>query len=86
MRAVLRQLAEREALDFEQLLLDGAGGAPRRPFLVATFLAVLELTRLALMRVYQSLGPCGEPLGPIHCRRDFDPGEPGFEERVAGLL
>ncbi len=86
MRAVLRQLAEREALDFEELLLAGAGGGARRALLVATFLALLELTRLALLRVYQSLGPLGEPSGPIHCRRNFDPGEAGFEERLADLF
>jgi segregation and condensation protein A len=86
MRAVVRQLAAREALDLEELLLEGAAGAPRRVILVATFLAVLELTRLALLRVYQGTGPLGEPRGPIHCRRNFDPDEPGFAERLAELL
>jgi segregation and condensation protein A len=86
MRAVLRQLSEREALDFEELLLEGVRGAPRRAILVATFLAVLELTRLALLRVYQGAGSQGEPCGPIHCRRSFDPDEPGFAERLAELL
>jgi segregation and condensation protein A len=86
MRAVVRRLSEREALAFEELLLEGAGGAPRRVLLVATFLAVLELTRLALLRLYQGAGALGEPQGPIHCRRNFDPAEPGFAARLAELL
>jgi segregation and condensation protein A len=54
------KLGPRRAMRFEDLLVD-----PGRPFtrfdLVITFLAVLEMARMRLIRVYQS-----DPLAPIH--------------------
>jgi hypothetical protein len=40
----------------------------RKAVIVATFIAMLELTRLAAIRIYQSLDDVGVPSGPIHLR------------------
>jgi segregation and condensation protein A len=50
---------------FEELLL----GCPRsRHYVVMTFLAILELTRLQTIRIFQSLAENGAPAGPIRVR------------------
>ena len=56
MRQVLGRLSETEALGFEDLFGDGDGS---RPFMIVTFLAMLEMIRLKLIRVFQSgaMGP-----------------------------
>jgi segregation and condensation protein A len=56
-------LTHRRAMRFEELLLQAnEAGRPLTRFdLVITFLAVLEMCRLRLIRVYQS-----DPLAPIH--------------------
>jgi len=69
MLAVMRTLETRDAVAFEALLEDTAGAPARRPVLVATFLAILELTRLAAIRIYQGLDAAGAPRGPIRLRR-----------------
>ena len=55
------KLTQRRAMRFEELLDGGADGAPgpTRFDVVITFLAVLEMCRLRLIRVYQS-GPLAE--------------------------
>jgi segregation and condensation protein A len=60
---VTEQLTFRRAMRFEELILDaGEGGrAPTRFDVVITFLALLEMCRLRLVRVYQT-----DPLAPIH--------------------
>jgi segregation and condensation protein A len=49
------RLSETEACGFEDLFSDGDGS---RPFLIVTFLAILEMIRLKLIRVFQA-GPFG---------------------------
>jgi segregation and condensation protein A len=68
MRAVMQRLAEREVLAFDELFEAPEGRAPSRPRLVATFLALLELARLAAVRLYQSRSETGAPCGPIQAR------------------
>jgi segregation and condensation protein A len=48
---LLNRLSETEACGFEELFGDGDGS---RPFMIVTFLAVLEMIRLKLIRVFQS--------------------------------
>ena len=50
-RQVLGRLSETEACGFEDLFSDGDGS---RPFMIVTFLAILEMIRLKLIRVFQS--------------------------------
>ena len=54
---LLNRLSETEACGFDDLFIDGDGS---RPFLIVTFLALLEMIRLKLIRVFQTGG-----FGPI---------------------
>ena len=54
---LLGRLSETEACGFEDLFGDGDGS---RPFMIVTFLAMLEMIRLKMIRVFQTGG-----LGPI---------------------
>jgi segregation and condensation protein A len=47
---LLARLSEHEACGFEDLFADGDGS---RPFMIVTFLALLEMIRLKLVRVFQ---------------------------------
>src|SRR5262245_15749486 len=53
MSQVLSRLSETEACGFEELFDDGDGS---RPFVIVTFLALLEMIRLKLVRVFQPAG------------------------------
>jgi segregation and condensation protein A len=48
---LLVRLSETEACGFEDLFSDGDGS---RPFMIVTFLSILEMIRLKLIRVFQS--------------------------------
>ena len=48
---LLDRLSETDACGFEDLFADGDGS---RPFMIVTFLALLEMIRLKLIRVFQS--------------------------------
>jgi len=52
-RQLLDRLSETDACGFEDLFADGDGS---RPFMIVTFLALLEMIRLKLVRVFQSGG------------------------------
>jgi len=67
MRQMLARLSETEACGFEELFDDGDGS---RPFVIVTFLAVLELIRLRLVRVFQSAGG-----GPIRVYKRARPAD-----------
>ena len=68
--------AEGGSLEFEQLFASDPEARLSRPLVVATFLALLELVRVAALRVYQGLREDGAPEGPIRLRRT----EEGAEE------
>jgi len=53
MEQLLARLSEQEACGFEDLFADGDGS---RGFMIVTFLALLEMIRLKLIRVFQSGG------------------------------
>jgi segregation and condensation protein A len=57
--------ARGEPMLFEDLLDDGALSRER---VVVTFLALLELARIQALLLFQSLGPAGQPSGPVHVR------------------
>jgi len=85
MLAVMRALETRDAVAFEALLQDAGGAPSRRPFLVATFLAILELTRLAAIRIYQGLDAAGAPRGPIRLRRATASGA-DWQAKIAEIM
>jgi segregation and condensation protein A len=71
------------SLEFEQLFESAAGEPPSRAMVVATFLALLELVRVAALRVYQGVREAdGVPDGPIRLRRSEEGGEE-WRQRIA---
>jgi segregation and condensation protein A len=64
---LLERLSETEACGFEDLFADGDGS---RPFMIVTFLALLEMIRLKLIRVFQSGG-----FGPIRVYKRARPAD-----------
>lgn len=71
---VMNTLADVESAEFSQLLREPDGRVMSRIFIVATFLAILELSRLRALRTFQALGESGAPEGPIRLRRIEDSG------------
>jgi segregation and condensation protein A len=68
MVACMQTLAGRDFVEFEELFRDAEGQVPSRSVVVGTFLAILELARLAALRIFQSLDDSGAPRGPIRVR------------------
>ena len=85
MLAVMEALTAREACEFEELVRKNGDWASR-PIIVTTFLAILELTRLEAIGLYQGVDDMGVPRGAIHVRRRVSPGDQGWVERVADLM
>ena len=76
MMDVMEILEKNESIEFMQIFRSADGeGMPSRPVLVATFLAILELARLAALRIYQGLSERGTPEGAIRVRRATIPGD-----------
>jgi chromatin segregation and condensation protein Rec8/ScpA/Scc1 (kleisin family) len=85
MIAVMELLTHREACDFEGFVTEDGAWASRA-VVVATFLAILELTRLAAIGLYQGLSDKGIPEGPIHVRRISEAGDRGWAERISEFM
>jgi segregation and condensation protein A len=85
MLVVMDALARYESIEFERIFELEAQGPPTRRLLIATFLAVLELVRLAAVRVYQGQGERGVPEGPIRLRRAEGPGADDWSAAVADI-
>jgi segregation and condensation protein A len=86
MRVVMQALELRSSLEFAECVLTSEGQLPSRPVFVATFLAILELSRLAALRIYQGVDERGGPQGPIHLRRSDEPGSQAWTEQVAEIM
>jgi segregation and condensation protein A len=85
MRVVMGVLTDRESCEFEELLVD-EGVFASRPIVVATFLAILELTRLEALGLYQGIDEDGVPIGAIHLRRRSAPGDGSWIERISEIM
>jgi segregation and condensation protein A len=83
MIVVMQILESRESIEFERIFFESEARAPSRMMIVTTFLAVLELTRLAALRLYQGASPAGVPEGPIRVRRTSIPGDDGWAAQLA---
>jgi segregation and condensation protein A len=81
MVVVMRALEGLESMEFERIFVDYDGHRPTRLMVVATFLAILELTRLAALRLYQGLSDEGAPEGPIRLR-PVAPGDPSWMSTI----
>jgi segregation and condensation protein A len=75
MVVIIDALEQAETVELMDLVRPQDGGSPTRAFIVATFLAILELARMATLRIFQSLGDDGAPQGPIRLRRAVPVGE-----------
>jgi segregation and condensation protein A len=85
MLSVMDRLSERENCEFEDLVED-AVDLMARPIIVTTFLAILELTRLEAIGLYQGVDEMLVPQGPIHVRRKIDPQDASWTERISDLM
>jgi len=85
MLAVMQVLADRAGCEFEDLVRED-GHRASRPILVTTFLAILELTRLEAIGLYQGVDDAGVPRGAIHIRRRGEGADRTWIERVSDLM
>jgi segregation and condensation protein A len=69
MVVVVDALERADAVEFAELFRGPDGAPATRALIVATFLAILELARMAVLRVFQSVNAVGVPEGPIRLRR-----------------
>jgi segregation and condensation protein A len=83
MMEIMAVLGPRPSIDFDVLLREEQSRPYTKLLVVATFLAILELTRLSAIRIYQGLDDLGVPEGPIHLRRSIEPGDTAWIEQVA---
>ena len=83
---IMDAMQARESVECDQIVLGPAAAAPTISVLVASFLAILELTRLGVLRVYQSVTEASVPVGPIHMRRVIDPDDRAWTEQLADIL
>ena len=89
MMVVMDLLESNESIEFMRIFesADGAKGLPTRAVLVATFLAVLELARLAALRIYQGISERGTPEGMIRVRRaSLDTEDPDWRDRITDTM
>ena len=86
MIAVMETLEHADSLEFDQIFERADGGSPSRAMLIATFLAILELTRLAVLRIFQSLNEQSVPKGPIHLRRIQSAGVGDWRQMISEVM
>ena len=85
MRVVMERLADRESCEFAEFLRED-GQWVSRTVIVATFLGILELTRLEALGIYQGVDEMGVPVGAIHLRRKGEVGDRSWAERISDLM
>jgi len=83
MLEIMAALEPRPSLDFDVLLREERTRSYTKALIIATFLAILELTRLSAIRIYQGLNDLGVPEGPIHLRRSIESGDTTWIEQIA---
>jgi segregation and condensation protein A len=83
MTEVMTALESRPSIDFDVLLREEQNRPYTKAVIIATFIAILELTRLAAIRIYQGLNDLGVPEGPIHLRRAIEPGDDAWAKQIA---
>jgi segregation and condensation protein A len=84
---VMELLEDSETIEFTEIFRVGLAIPPTRPLLIATFLAVLELARLAALHLYQGADEDGAPVGPIRIRAtDQSADGPSWNERITETM
>ena len=82
MMEIMTMLEPRPSADFDTLLREEQSRPYTKVLVVVTFLAILELTRIAAIRIYQGLDDLGVPEGPIHLRRSIELGDTAWIEQI----
>ncbi len=83
---VMEVVEGRDSIEFHQLFVTGGGGPPNRTLLIATFLAILELTRLEALSIYQGVNDLGAPDGAIRLRATAKSSDISWSERITELM
>ncbi len=83
MMEIMAVLESRPSIDFDVLLKEERSRPYTRPLIIATFLGILELTRLSAIRIYQGIDESGAPEGPIHLRRSIETNDTAWIEQIA---
>jgi segregation and condensation protein A len=86
MMEIMKVLESRPSIDFDVLLREERSRAYTRALIVATFLGVLELTRLGAIRIYQGIDDLGAPEGPIHLRRSIATDDTTWIKQIADSM
>lgn len=86
MISVMDVLASVESIEFFDLVERCAEHRLTRARIVSTFLAMLELTRLSAVRIYQGVGGDGAPDGPIRLRRAGEESGADWSARISDLM
>jgi segregation and condensation protein A len=86
MLEVMAVLETRPSIEFEVLLREDPVRSYSKTVIIATFLAILELTRLAAIRIYQGIDERGVLGGPIHLRRSASPGDTTWASHIADSM
>lgn len=86
MIAVMDRVDAEETVAFEALLRDPGEATFTKALVVATFLAILELARLGVLRLYQGQSGTGAPQGPIHVRSRGASLEGNWSERISDYM
>jgi segregation and condensation protein A len=85
MKVVMDTFGDQDRVEFEAFLREGEQWASR-PIIVATFLAILELTRLEAIGIYQGIDEHNVPVGPIHLRRRIALGDTQWMDGISDLM
>lgn len=85
---IMEMIEEVESIEFTQIFERTIIGPPSRALLIASFLAILELTRLEALHLYQGLGELGSPDGPIRLRavQETSDEQLPWRERISDLM
>lgn len=83
MLEIMTVLESRPSIDFDVLVQAERSRPYTKALIVATFLGILELTRLSAIRIYQGIDELGAPEGPIHLRRSIETNDTAWIEQIA---
>ncbi len=83
MMEIMVALEPRPSIDFDVLLREEQSRPYTKALVIVTFLAILELTRLSAIRIYQGLDQLGVPEGLLHLRRSIETGDTAWIGQIA---
>jgi len=86
MVAIVDRVGAEESVEFTALLRDTEEDELSRAWVVTTFLAILELARIGVVRLYQGRDETGAPQGPIHVRGRSDAPEGDWSATISEYM